>query len=108
VVVAVRVLRTWDLYEPWQTAAFNEGRDVTTSRIGLVFYWLLLPLAALGAVALRVRRTPLRVLLAPVWLVTIVSAFGWGSTRFRHPAEIAIVIFAAVGVAHGIDRVRPQ
>jgi 4-amino-4-deoxy-L-arabinose transferase-like glycosyltransferase len=106
VVAAVRVLRTWDLYQPRSAMAINEGRDVTVSRIGLVFYWLLLPLAVLGAVALRVRHTPLRVLVAPVWLVTIVSAVGWGTTRFRHPAEISVVIFAAIGLTEGLDRVR--
>jgi 4-amino-4-deoxy-L-arabinose transferase-like glycosyltransferase len=104
VVMAVRVLRAFDLYQPWRGAGYNEGRAVTVSRIGLVFYWLLLPVAVLGAVALRARRAPLRVLLAPVLLVVFVSALGWGITRFRHAAEISIVILAAVGVSYALDR----
>ena len=103
-VMAARVLRTWDLYQPWRGAGYNEGREVTVSRIGLVFYWLLLPLAVAGGVALRARRAPLRVLLAPVLFVTLVSALGWGITRFRHAAEISIVILAAVALSALYDR----
>src|SRR4051812_17436692 len=104
--MAVRVLRTWDLYQPWRGAGYSEGREVTVSRIGLVLYWLLLPLAVAGAVAFRARRAPLRVLLAPVLFVTFISALGWGITRFRHAAEISIVILAAVGVSYILDRAR--
>ncbi len=104
VVAAVRVLRTWDVFQPWSTVGINEGRDRTMSRIGLVFYWLLLPLAIAGAVLLGRRHAPLRVLVAPVLLVTIVSALGWGITRFRHAAEISIVILAAVALSALYDR----
>ena len=50
------------------------------------------------------RHAPLRVLLAPVLLVTIVSALGWGITRFRHAAEVSIVILAAVALSALYDR----
>jgi hypothetical protein len=103
-VMAVRVLRSWDLYQPWRTAGDNEGRNPTMARIGIVVYWLLLPLAIYGAVILRRRHEPLRLLLAPVLLVTIVSALGWGLTRFRHPAEITIVVLAAVGGTYLLKR----
>jgi Dolichyl-phosphate-mannose-protein mannosyltransferase len=99
VVATVRVLRTWDLYDPWEAVTLNEGRDRTVSRIGLVVYWALLALAIAGAVLLARRRSPLRILLAPVVMVTLVSALGWGLTRFRHPAEISIVVLAAVAVS---------
>jgi 4-amino-4-deoxy-L-arabinose transferase-like glycosyltransferase len=99
VVMIVRILRAFDLYQPWRGAGYNEGRAVTASRIGIVVYWLLLPLAVVGAVFLRRRDQALRVLLAPVLLVVLVSAFGWGITRFRHAAEIPIVILAAVALA---------
>jgi hypothetical protein len=101
------VLRTWDFYDPWEAVAFNEGRDRTVSRIGLVVYWLLFPLAVAGAVLLARRRAPLRILLAPVLMVTIISATGWGITRFRHAAEISIVILAAVALSAAYDRFTP-
>ena len=65
VVAGVRVLRTWDLFQPWSTVGINEGRDPTMSRIGLVFYWLLVPAAIAGVVLLGRRHEPLRILLAP-------------------------------------------
>jgi hypothetical protein len=64
-------------------------------------------MALLGAFTLRARRAPLRILMAPVALVTLTSALGYGLTRFRHPAEISIVILAAVGLSRALDRWRP-
>ena len=106
IVMTARVLRSFDLYQPWRGTTMNEGRTVTMARIGLVAYWLLLPLAVAGAVMLRRRREPLRVLLAPVLLVVLSSALGWGTTRFRHPAEIAIVLLAAVALSGAFAAVR--
>ncbi len=106
VVAAVRVLRTWDLFQPWSTVGINEGRDETMSRVGLVFYWLLAPFAIAGTVLLARRHEALRILLAPVILVTITSALGWGITRFRHAAEISIVILAAVALSAAFDHSR--
>ena len=36
--------------------------------------------------------------------MTLVSALGWGITRFRHAAEISIVILAAVALSALYDR----
>ena len=38
------------------------------------------------------------VLLSPLVVVTLVSAYGWGLTRFRHSADIAIVVLSAVAL----------
>jgi hypothetical protein len=38
--------------------------------------------------------------------VTLVSALGYGLGRFRHAAEISIVIFAAVALSTLYDRMR--
>jgi 4-amino-4-deoxy-L-arabinose transferase-like glycosyltransferase len=105
VVLSVRLLRTFDLYQPWSTVLLNEGRPATASRIGLVCYWMLLPLAIVGLIVLRQRGVMLRILLAPVFLVIVSTLMGWGLTRFRHPAEITIVIFAAVAISAGLDRI---
>jgi 4-amino-4-deoxy-L-arabinose transferase-like glycosyltransferase len=107
-VMAVRILRTWDLYQPWLGTSFNEGRTVTVSRIGLISFWLLLALAIPGAVVLYRRHAPLRVLLAPVLLVSLASALGSGTTRYRHAAEISVVILAAVALSAALDRRRPS
>jgi 4-amino-4-deoxy-L-arabinose transferase-like glycosyltransferase len=97
-VVAVRVLRTWDLHPPGKVTA-NEGRPMSAARLGTVAYFLLLPFAFAGAWLLR-RRRELVILLGPVVLVTLSSAAGWGVSRFRHAAEIALVVLAAYALAH--------
>jgi hypothetical protein len=99
VVVPVRVLRTWDLYQPFRQTRFSEGRNEGVQRAGLFAYWLLLaPLAVYGALQRRPRRDRLLVLLAPVALVTITSVLGFGAPRFRHAAEISLVVLAALAV----------
>jgi 4-amino-4-deoxy-L-arabinose transferase-like glycosyltransferase len=59
---------------------------------GLALYFPLLVLAVLGALRLRTRRW---ILLAPVWMVLIVSITGWGIGRFRVAADVSIIVLAA-------------
>ena len=70
--------------------------------------YLMVPLAIVGAVALRRSGRPLRLLLAPVVLVTLVGALSYGSTRFRVAAEIPIVVLGAVALTAGWDRLRAR
>ena len=95
-VATARVLRTWGLFPPGKVVV-NEGRARWISVLETVAYFLLLPLALAGAVFLRGRKE-LWILLAPVAIVTLVSAYGWGLTRFRHSADIVIVVLAAVAL----------
>jgi hypothetical protein len=48
---------------------------------------------------LRRRGQPLGLLLAPFALVAVVSVLGYGTPRFRVPAEIPLVVLAAVALA---------
>jgi 4-amino-4-deoxy-L-arabinose transferase-like glycosyltransferase len=99
VVVPVRVLRTWDLFEPHHQIDSAEGRARWAEIAGVVAYFLLLPLAAIGAVlAWRRRRGATAILLAPAVLVTVSSAIGYGNPRFRHAFEMSIVVLAALAV----------
>jgi 4-amino-4-deoxy-L-arabinose transferase-like glycosyltransferase len=98
-VAAVRVLRTFDAWAPGPATRLEASigdRDLTTYRIGVAIYYLLLPLAIAGTVILRRRGEPLGILLAPVVLVVLVAILGYGTPRFRVPAEIPIVVLAAV------------
>jgi 4-amino-4-deoxy-L-arabinose transferase-like glycosyltransferase len=106
VVVAARVLRTWDLYQPWRMTAFAEGRWIRADKAGVIAYFLLLPFAFAGGWLIRKRRAELLILLAPVAMVFIQSAAGYGFPRFRHAAEIVIVVLAAVVVMHVLERQR--
>jgi 4-amino-4-deoxy-L-arabinose transferase-like glycosyltransferase len=104
VVVPVRVLRTWDLWQPARQVKEAEGRDRTMESLGVGVYFLLLPFAAYGALLLRRRRAPLWVILVPPALVTIVSVLAYGYTRFRHSADLAIVVLAGLALAHLLER----
>ena len=110
VVGGVRILRTWDLFRPRQQIELSgqEARDTRVQRIGVLVYYLLVPLAVAGAVLLRRRRATLWVLLVPPVLVTIMSFLGYGITRFRMAAEISIVVLAAVALVAVADRLRAR
>jgi 4-amino-4-deoxy-L-arabinose transferase-like glycosyltransferase len=100
VVMPIRILRTWDLWQPRRQILLAEGRSHGVQRAGDVVYFLLLPLAAIGAwLLLGTRRGAALVLLSPVLVVTVSSALGFGLPRFRHAAEIAIVVLAGVALA---------
>ncbi len=100
IVVAARVGRVWGVFRPVQTVEFSEleGRPHAAAMAGLVMYWVLAGLAVAGIVVLRRRRAVLWPLLVPVALVTLISAFGYGTLRFRVPAEVSIVVLAAVAI----------
>jgi hypothetical protein len=96
-VVPVRILRTWDLYKPRDQVRFAEGRHLTIVRIGVVWFFLLVPLAVLGFIALRGRVAPMLLLATPL-MVTLTSALGYGVPRLRHAAELSLLVLAAAGI----------
>jgi 4-amino-4-deoxy-L-arabinose transferase-like glycosyltransferase len=107
VVLAARAGRLLDVYRPWSQGVFlasAEGRRPAAQRLGLIAWWVLAPLALLGALVLRRRRAPLVVLLAPCLLVLLVALATYGSTRFRFAAEPAIVVLAAVALEEALRR----
>ena len=106
VVIPVRVLRTWDLWQPRGQIKQAEGRDRTMETLGVGTYFLLLPFAVYGALWLRRRGGPLWVLLVPPITVTFVSVTAYGYTRFRHSADLVIVVLAGLALAHLAERRR--
>jgi hypothetical protein len=59
-----------------------------------------------GALILRRRGETLALLLAPLALVVAVSILGYGTPRFRVPAEIPLVVMAAIALETLIARLR--
>ena len=100
VVVAVRVARVWSLYAPGMMASYNqnEGRDIGVSWAGFFAFWVLVPFAVVGGVMLRRRRVPITPLMAQFVIVTVTAAAIYGIVRFRVPAEVSLVVLAAVAV----------
>ena len=101
VVALARVGRMWGLFDPGQTTYFDwsiEGRGRAPSWIGLFAFYLLIPFAVGGLIRLfRTRITILPLLAAPI-ILTLAAAITFGVTRYRAPAEVSIVVAAAIGV----------
>jgi hypothetical protein len=98
VVLAVRLLRVWDLYQPRRQVGFAEGRERRTTQAGVAAWYLLAAAAIAGAVALRRRGRPLLVLLAPAVAVCAAALVGYGVPRLRHAFEIPLLVLAAAGL----------
>jgi hypothetical protein len=110
VVVAARVGRVWGVYRVFQMAHDNttEGRPYAASLAGWAMYLLLVMLAVPGALLLRRRRISLIPLLGPIAVVTLSAALFYGLPRFRAPAEISIVVLAAVALDGLTQRAQGQ
>jgi len=99
-VVAARVGRVWSVFRPFQMADFNqgEGRELWASYLALVGYYLMIPMALLGWRRLRddIWHWPF---VAMIVHVTLIGAAFYGIPRFRVPAEVVLVVLAAVGLS---------
>jgi hypothetical protein len=84
----------------------GEGREPWASWMAFVAFWLLVPFAIAGGVILR-RRALLTPLAAQFVMVTIIAAAVYGLVRFRTPAEVSMVVLAAVALDRLVDRLRP-
>ena len=105
-VIAARVARTWSLYrvrEQVRVNGFFRGSPAWLEWATVASFALVALLGGAGAVLVRPRRR-LIVLLAPLVLVTLASATGFGTPRFRHAAEMALVLLAGVALAHLLGR----
>jgi 4-amino-4-deoxy-L-arabinose transferase-like glycosyltransferase len=108
--VAARVGRTWSVFRPVpdRFVGTAEGRPVWGLAAGTIGYYLLLPLALAGVFVVRTRGTRVYPLLVQAILVTVAAAVAWGATRFRTPADVAMVILAAATLDTGIDAFRTR
>jgi 4-amino-4-deoxy-L-arabinose transferase-like glycosyltransferase len=109
-VMLARAGHEWSLYRPGRSIKldFFDGRPLAVSRWGMRFYFVLLPLAFGGAFVLRRRRVMLVPLLGLPAAVTLAAVFIYGDTRFRAPAELSIVVLAAVAVDAAAQRWWPS
>ncbi|CAB4624404.1 unannotated protein [freshwater metagenome] len=106
VVVMARVGRQWGLYRPLQHVELDnfDDRPPALSRIGLAQYYAFMAMAIGGAVVLYRRKVWLWPLLSMFVIVTITAATSYGTTRFRTPAEVAIVVLAGIAIDAGLNR----
>jgi 4-amino-4-deoxy-L-arabinose transferase-like glycosyltransferase len=95
-VILAREGREWSLFRP----ATDTGRSGSVETLGILVYYFLALGAIYGFILLRRRRVPTWFLTAPVVLVTVTAALTFGAARFREPAELSLVVLAAVAVEH--------
>ncbi len=98
-VMAIRVLRTWGLWDPpgQINAECLEGRTLRWQTVGHRLHLAMLPLAALGVRAARRQGVPIAPLVATGTMVSITSALSYGNQRWRAGAEPAYAVLAALG-----------
>jgi 4-amino-4-deoxy-L-arabinose transferase-like glycosyltransferase len=112
VVLAARVGRMWEIYDPIQKLSwdsFEQGRNPNAvTRLALAQFYVLAVLAIVGLVMLRRRKTIIYPLIGLAVTCTIAAMIAFGGTRYRVPAEIAIVIGAAIPLAALLERWFPQ
>jgi 4-amino-4-deoxy-L-arabinose transferase-like glycosyltransferase len=108
VVIAAREGREWDVWRPTQTVALDgvEGRGLWPTRVGFVFYVLMVALSIPGVIWLRRTRAPIAWFVAPLALSVISAAAFYGSPRFRVPADVVLTIAAGIGAAFLLSRPR--
>jgi hypothetical protein len=99
-VLGVRLLRLFDAWSLPQSVFINaqEGRAPRPLPWAIRSAWLVMALAAAGAVVIAKRRGALLVLLAPVAMVVLVGLATYGTTRFRFAAEPSFCVLAAVAL----------
>jgi 4-amino-4-deoxy-L-arabinose transferase-like glycosyltransferase len=110
IVMAARVGRQWGLFKPRQMVSLDQldNREPRFSKIGLLMYYAMVPLAVVGAVGTRRGGTALTPLLTVPAVITLTAAMTYGATRFRVPAELVLVVLATVGAWAMWDRYQPS
>lgn len=97
-VEAVRLLRTAGLWDPVGMASFAEGQNIKFARWAALSYFLFAALALAGLWVAWRRRIPIFGLLSLIGITVLITLTGYGYPRFRHPADLAIVVLGAIAV----------
>ena len=103
-VAAARVGRMWGLFKPGQTTTFEWSLE-TRGRVAswAALDYVLVPFAVFGLVVMRKRRIMIWPVVILLGIATLAAAITFGVTRNRAPAEVGLVLAAAIG---GLDPLR--
>lgn len=98
-VMAARLGRLWSVFRPLETASLNtqEGRERWASHLAIAGLYVIVPLAVVGW--WRLGRGWSRWLLGIMVVhASLIGMLFYGIPRFRVPAEVALVVAAAIGI----------
>jgi hypothetical protein len=95
-VLAVRLLRTFGIWQPRRHVFFAEGRVLPGRTFAMVAVWIVLAFGLAGAWSLRRRPGPLAILLAPIVLAVATTLVAFGYPRFRYAADVSLIVMGAV------------
>jgi peptidoglycan/LPS O-acetylase OafA/YrhL len=108
-VVAGRVGRTFGLYQPQEQIFLDDQvdqKEPVLGEIGLATWYAVAVLGAIGMIGLRRAGRPVFPIVATVVSIVLVVAVVYGNTRFRLPAELALMFPAAVTIDAGLAGAR--
>ena len=107
-VAAVRLGRLWNVYRPLQGVHLETavGRPAWVSRLGLWYFYVLVPVAIAGAVILRRRRTLVFPFVAMIVLSSVTAVLAYGDARFALEADVAMAMLAGVALDAAVHAVR--
>jgi peptidoglycan/LPS O-acetylase OafA/YrhL len=100
-VVAARVGRTFGLYQPQEQILLDtsvETKEPVLGQVGLLAWYAIAVGGAIGLVGLRRAGRPIFPIVATVGSVVVTVAVIYGNTRFRLPAELALMFPAGVSL----------
>jgi hypothetical protein len=103
-VEAVRLLRTFGLWQPLRHVYFAEGRTMPGRPLAVACVWAVLALGIAGAVMLRRRRLLVGLLLAPLALALVTTLIAFGYSRFRYAADLSLIVLGAAAIDRLLDR----
>jgi hypothetical protein len=106
VVIAAREGRAWGVFRPFQDMRFDtfRGTPLRVIQLGFLAHWALAVAAIAGFVVLWRRKVPLLPFIAVFATVAIGVAISFGSSRYRAPADVPIVLLAAVALDVALRR----
>jgi len=100
-VVAARIGRTFGLYQPQEQLLLDRSvdqKEIVLGQVGMVLWYGIAVAGGIGLIGLRRAGRPIFPIVAVVGSVVVVVALVYGNTRFRLPAELALMVPAAVSL----------
>jgi 4-amino-4-deoxy-L-arabinose transferase-like glycosyltransferase len=99
IVLAARVGREFGLFAPLQQVRFDnriEGRALVPIQVALVMYYVMAVTSVVGFFSLRRRGVTVVPFIGLLIEVVLTAALLYGTTRFRAPLEVGLVVLSAV------------